>query len=213
MSYCDSNPWIICDKYDGFELSDDILKKYIHEFQSLGTLYTGLDWLYRKVRFLEEVVKKRLGPCLGYHYPIVNHPLLKDIPFLLVECNFHWYAVSVCNFVKLIGWISFIERKSSKKPNDYVKSVLPEVLAWRNKIAAHFAQTFSANDQRDKKIERKFSVIPQIGYVKGAFQAASVIISDDGNTSSDDTLKSWSLTKVHEGLLSRYVLPLANKRL
>jgi len=211
MSYCDDKSWVICDKLDGFELSNEILGKYPHEFQSLGTLYTGLDWLYRNVRCIEEAAKKRLGPCLGYYYPLVNHPLLKDLPLLLVECNFHWYAVSVCNFVRLIGWIGFIEHKSLKKPKEYVETVLPEVFSWRNKIAAHFVQTFSADDKRDSEIEKEFSVVPQIGYAEGSFQAASISISNDGNTNSSDTLKNWSLTKVHEGLLSRYVLPLAKK--
>lgn len=211
MHCCDDNMWRICDKNDGFELSSEVLWKYINEYQSLDTLYTGLDWLYRNVRCLEEVVKKRLGPCLGHYYPIVNHPLLNDLPLLLVECNFHWYAVSACNFVRLIGWIGYSEHKSTKRPREYVKSVLPEVLSWRDKIAAHFVQTFSADDQRDNVIEKEFSVVPQLGYAEGTFQAASVSISNDGITSSSDTLKNWSLTKVHEGLLSRYVLPIVKK--
>jgi hypothetical protein len=213
MSYCNEKPRILSDKHDNFELSDEVLRKYEQEYQALGTLFTGLNWLYRNVSRIEGEVKRRLGPCVAYCYPLDNEPLLKDMPILIVECFFHWYAVSVCNFVRLIGWIGYNEHKSLKKPNEYVKSVLPEVLLWRNKIAAHFAQTFSVDDQRDNQAERGFSVAPQIGYDEGTFKVASIIISketNDGNTCSSDALKTWSLTKVHESLLSRYILPISH---
>jgi len=80
----------------------------------------------------------------------------------IIECCFHWYAVSGCNFVKLIGWIAFIEGKSLKEPQEYVKTIIPEVLTWRNKVAAHFAQTFIKSNKRDNIAERKASVGPQI---------------------------------------------------
>ncbi len=62
---------------------------------------------------------------------------MKGIPQDLVACYFHWYAVTVCNYAKLVGWLA--NDGDSIKAREYMERVLPQVYLWRHKVAAHFA--------------------------------------------------------------------------
>ena len=91
----------------------------------------------------------------------------------LVACAFHWYSVTVCNYALLVGWI--LNDGSSKKAKKYQKSVLENVLLWRNKVGAHFAQADPLKD--DSFAVRTQSVIFPVGYRDGAFYSPPLTLT------------------------------------
>ena len=85
--------------------------------------------------------------------------------FGLVACAFHWYSVTVCNYVLLVGWL--VNEGDTKAAKKYQDSVLGNVLQWRNKVGAHFAQ---ANPRKsDTPATLAQSVMFPVGFREDAF--------------------------------------------
>jgi hypothetical protein len=122
----------------------------------------------------------------------------------LLTCAFHWYAVSACQYVRTVRAISYRHDPRRPIPPEYVNAVLPEVLAFRDKVAAHFA--FSTQNSRDNDAERLASVLPPLTFVDDSFHvgAFTVSIRNAGKASTSDTMQPWSICKVHEQLRRRY---------
>lgn len=123
----------------------------------------------------------------------------------LIACSFHWYSVSACDYVRLVGWMTHDE--SGTKARDYVKRVIPQVYLWRNKIGAHFSrsQAWTGDNEADKYL----SVMNPIEYYLGSFHAGSAvltIISNEVKSISKQGMM-WSLTETHKMLASRYWPP------
>lgn len=197
---------MIRDHIENFELSDEVLGQHLNEAQSLQYLIEGLDWLYRQIKDVERVVLSRIHPGVKL-VAMGNDPFTAGLPKPLVTCSFHWYAVSACNFVRLLGWLHRKADSTAKSPLEYVRGVLPEVYPWRNKIAAHFAR--SSDSHQDSEAERLASVLAPVGFCNDAFYASSmtVHVRKGGVSSSSKSLRPWSLTKVHEALRARYWPP------
>ena len=101
-----------------------------------------------------------------------NHPSLKGIPHELIACSFHWYAVSICNYALLVGWLHHETNPNSKTAMEYRDSVLEgsRVIDWRDKVAGHFAR---ADDyKRDSPAERMASTLFPFGFCNNAFYAS-----------------------------------------
>ncbi len=188
------------------ELPDDVCKRRLNQFNSLRYLHEGMTFLYRQVKQSEAVVYQRLDSRRARTI-YGNDPALAGMPMGLLSCSFHWYAVSACNYVRLVGWLLKDARCSDQDPLKYVEDVLPDVKPFRDKVAAHFAQ--AAGSRRDNQAEREMSVMPPIGFVDDAFCANPVLLligAQHGNSNSE-ALAKWSLTKVHESLMQRYGWP------
>ena len=128
-------------------------------------------------------------------------PTLDKQPIGLLSCAFQWYAVSACNYAQLVGWLATRDPKASK---DYVARVVPRLVKYRNKVAAHFAMT---DPFRDNEADLAASVMRQIVYSRGRLCAAAlapVIKKEDGQEISVTADLSWSLTLAHERLMRRY---------
>lgn len=205
------------------KLRDEARTKYGNELNSLRYLASGLRFLNSEIEKIEKEVCVRelqnthaatkieeavraqgTGKIQGFTWG--NHPLLEGLSpdMNLVSCFFHWYAVSVCNYVRLVEWLWRQVSPSASRPSQYVEMVLPEVKPWRDKVAAHFAG--SSYNKADNAAERKSSVFPPVAFSGDRFVAqpmmVTVIISDEQSTTAN--LSPWSLTRVHDDLKTRY---------
>lgn len=191
----------ILDHIDKISVPGDVFTEPANEYWALLCLREGLSFLNHQVAKCEDIVKQQYPPsqiklaCFG------NHPLLECIPQTLITCAFHWYAISACQYVRTVGMIAY---KKNSCVNDYISRVIPEILSFRDKVAAHFAWTKS--DSRDNKAERMISIMPQLTFQDDSFFVASWMLTSKSSkeTTNSETIKPWSITKMHECLCNRY---------
>jgi len=174
-----------------------------NEYYALLYLRTGLEFLYGQAKKCDQLALKQLDPKRQY-FSFGNSPLLTGIPYELLTCAFHWYSVSACQYVRTVGAIAWLQDNSRPIPTKYVDSVIPEVLAFRDKVAAHFA--WSSKNTKDNEAERLASIIPQVAFVKDTFQVQALTIRkvSGGKSSSSKAMRPWSITKIHQRLRERY---------
>ena len=192
------------DYVDKLQLSEKEAEKHFNELNSLRYLASGLRFLYNQVLKIETQVVERT-PKNKRVFLFGNSPDLERTPQDLVACAFHWYAVTVCNYAKLIGWLA--NSGDSKKAREYMEHVLPQVYLWRNKVAAHFA--IIDPRKKDNAADLAMSVIFPISFDDDAFFANSLTLtqSSGGKASSSHQDMRWSLTHTHRNLILRYWPP------
>lgn len=191
---------MILDHVDGLELSDQEVKTSANELTSLSYLFQGLAVLDRQVKQFEEELNSKFG---GRQVAIMgNHPSLAAVPQGMIACAFHWYAVSACNYSRLVGWLT--HERDTEKATEYVQQVLPNTYLWRNKVAAHFAITDPRQD--DSYADLLASVMFPISFANGSFWANSMTLSvrSQGQTSTSRDDMTWSLTQTHRSLVERF---------
>jgi hypothetical protein len=179
-------------------ISDD--EDYLFDAQmTLARLSQGLFWLYNSVAQAEYIARQAAAKdnvLIG----IVNG-VIKDVPTDWLSCAFQWYAVSVYNYVRLVGWLS---TKDTVFTNEYVKRVIPKVTEYRHKVAAHFAITAPRKDNQADLIA---SIMTNIIYAHGYLRAGAmseILTDENGKEIMASNKTSWSLTKTHNALRSRY---------
>jgi hypothetical protein len=194
---------MMIDHIDNLNLTDNQVRNSYNELHSLDYLAEGLKFLYDQVQKLEAEVIKRVGKdkrvCL-----YGNAPTLKGVPHGLVACAFHWYAVTVCNYVKMVGWL---EGGDSNKARQYTESVLPQVYLWRHKVGAHFARHTPklTGKNKDTVADLAMSAMFPIAFINDAFYASPFKLSlrQSGRPSTSQSMQ-WSLTHTHRELIPRY---------
>lgn len=192
---------MIIDHVDNLELSDEEAEQYYNELNLLRTLAAGLNFLNHQTRTVEDEVRNRLDPG-KYYRGYGNVPWLEGIPRELISCAFRWYSVTVCDYVKIVGWLC--NKRDTRKANAYLRKVIPEVHNWRNKVGAHSAFT----DPRGDTPADLFIIGTtwNIGFEDDAFAVgtltASIRLQEGDSTSRQD--RQWSLTHTHQQLSSRY---------
>ena len=193
---------MIIDHQAKLEIADRKVDEFQHELQALQRLSVGLDYLNDMVLQLESKVAAKLDPEVSEICG--NHPAFEGIPMDLVTCSFHWYSVTVCDYVRLVGWLGYAQ--DSKKALGYVKEVVPEVWLWRNKIGAHFVR--SQPKRKDNIADQHLSVKNPLDYHSRAFHAGSAVLAIISNEvqaiSHSQHSMMWSLTKTHRKLSPRY---------
>lgn len=211
---------MILDHIDGITLTDELAKKHFNELQSRRHLSQGLAFLYQQVKAIEakavqqinnqehlsrmppEVREAFAGKDVRY-FSGGNDPMLAWLPKGLITCFFHWYAVSLCNYVRLIGHLSKQTDPEGPSPAAYVESVVPEVKWFRDKVAAHFAR--AANSTHDCEADQDLSVMYAISFLDGRFFAGGWILTKwSKDERSEAGCEGWSLTQTHEQLAQRY---------
>jgi hypothetical protein len=204
--------YTILDHISGIRVPANVFTNPVNEYWALICLKQGLDFLYRQVSQIDSITKEKLNPegklkCLGYG----NIPGTEDIPKPLLTCAFHWYAISACQYVRTVGAIAYVNDNSRPLPPAYVKEVIPEVLGFRDKVAAHFAWT--SKHSADNDAERLASIIPQLSFVDDSWHvgALKVICSGKKGASTSKTIKPWSISAIHLKLSERYWPELLNK--
>ena len=214
---------MIIDYVDNLELSDSAAQRYCNELRTLDCPLAGLDFLNSQVRRIESEVGGRLDSDKVAHM-FGNAPQLQGIPQNLVTCAFHWYSVTACNYVKLVGWLA--NEGDTSRATEYLKHVLPEVRIWRNKVGAHFAQVEPRREDTPAVLAK--SVMSPLSFEDDAFYVGSLtltmssgeenqprpegiadwrwrllMMSGRERSSSRQDMR-WSLTHTHERLSARY---------
>lgn len=201
-----SEPCVL-DHVDNITLDEAHKVRFEFEVDTIRYLTEGLRFLAGAISRTEVQLRER--GCHSRNSKELWHGQdeeLQDVPYGLVVCCFHWYAVSACNMARLIGWIARSLDETRPTPADYLQKVLPRIRTFRDKIAAHFA---GAMEHRfDSPAERRLSVLPPIDYQRGYFVATpNVLIRAEAETletSSSDAVLPWSLTVAHLQLGKRY---------
>ena len=190
----------VIDHITNLKLSDEQEKGHFNELRSLAYLTTGLRFLYEQVQRVEAEVINRL-PKHKQVYILGNTREMQGINQELVACAFHWYAVTVCNYAKLVGWLAYGDDKT--KVLAYLKRVLPQVYVWRNKIGSHFARHSPKNDNPATLV---MSVMFPIAFESDAFYTRpfTLTITKGGKQSTSRQDVRWSLTHTHCDLIPRY---------
>lgn len=193
----------ILDHIEGFSISGEPFREPVNEYWALICLWEGMEFLYRQARRADETVLSRL-PKNEKLFSFGNFPVYDDLPKALLTTSFHWYAVSACNYVRTVGAIVYGEGLSEELPQDYAKRVIPDVTAFRDKVAAHFA--WASKNKHDNNAERAASVIPPLSFADDSFYVGGLTLSlrQGKNSSTSRAISPWSLTKVHEELRKRY---------
>ena len=186
------------------EVPGDVFAEPVNEYWALQCLRHGLFFLAAQVARIDEAVRQRVNPDGKFKMFIGgNDPAFSGVPMGLLTSAFDWYAVSACKYVQTVGAIAY----GQKRPKDirkYVKAVIPEVLAFRNKVAAHYAWT--TGDERDNEAERVASILPQLAFDGDSFvvQGLKVFLRSGGKTSDSSASTPWSIMRIHERLSARY---------
>ncbi len=176
---------MILDHLEGLELSKESASRFPNEFGALGRLQTGIRHIAEFVASQEARIPPQMSPL---SVSIGNSPQVSGIPMALVEMHFHWYAISVCSYVDLVGFLA--KNSGYPVPTDYDQTVLGVVWTWRNKVAAHFALV---HPRQDSAAAQAQSVMPQIGVVNGRFQTQPFWIRTAGVSTKGKELQ-WELT-------------------
>lgn len=191
------------DYIDNIVVKGDPFAEPANEYYALICLRAGLDLLYRQAIKFDKIALEQLEPSKKYAI-YGGGPLIAGIPYPLLTCFFQWYSVSACQYVRTVGAIACLQDSSHPRPPQYVRSVIPEVLAYRDKVAAHYA--WSTKNKQDNEAERLASIIPQITFSIDTFQVQAFTVSKGGGgkKSTSKAMQPWSITKIHERLRERY---------
>jgi len=193
----------ILDHKDNITVEGNPFAEPANEYWAIICLKRGLGYLYRQAKKCDELALEQLEAGKQY-FSFGNSPLLKGIPYSLLTCAFHWYSISACQYARTIGAIAYMQDNSRPIPPKYVESVIPEVLAFRDKVAAHYA--WSSVNNRDNEAERFASIVPQLAFNKDSFQVPAFTISrgSKAKSSTSGVMQPWSITKIHQRLRERY---------
>jgi hypothetical protein len=218
VAYCkDGKPFMaqsgetavtVLDHIDNIAVPGNIFAEPANEYWALVWLRDGMEFLYHQVHRCDEVARQQVNPggncvfaCSG------SAPVFPNVPRTLVTSAFHWYTISACQYVGTVGAIAHRQDKSRPSWRDYVKAVIPEVFAFRNKVAAHFA--WCIGDNRDNPAERFASISPSLIFAEDCFHISgyTVQLRQAGKVSGSAAIPPWSLSKVHERLRHPLEIP------
>lgn len=195
----------ILDYIDDIVVPGAVFKSPANEYWALVCLRDGMEFLYRQAKHCDNAINAKFNTHGEVkHLAYGNLPELQGVPKGLLTCSFHWYAISACNYVRTIGTIAC--QRDSKYPKSivYIKKVIPQVLAFRNKVAAHFA--WASKNNKDTDADRVVSILPPLVFINDSFHVGglSVALKKAGKTSKSEAVEAWSICKVHEQLQKRY---------
>ena len=149
---------MIVDYIDNLRLTDENKENFKDELQVHRRLARGLEYLYEQVLRIETDVRMRIHLDGRKHISFAgNDHYGREVPFDLISCFFDWYAVSVCNYVRVVGWLTF--GGDPNRADEYLNRIVPdEVITYRNKVGAHV--DFAMSDRRDTQADRMVSAFP-----------------------------------------------------
>jgi hypothetical protein len=204
MDDLSSEPITVLDHIDRISVNGDVFAEPANEYYLLVCLHAGMEFLYRQAKQCDDAVLQRLNLKPGVKVVGIGLPEFDSVPMPLLVSSFLWYAISAFQYALTVGAIAFHNDGSRPKPIDYVKRVMPEILAFRNKVAAHPAWTM--NHSKDNDAERFASILPFPTLMHDSFHmsAMKVGITKGGEFSNSEELKPWSICKTHEQLKRRY---------
>jgi len=200
-----SNEFTVLDYVEGIKVPGDVFTKPVNEYWALVFLKDGMKFLYRQVAMCDELARKQDNPegklkIISFG----NLPELSRVPKGLLTCAFHWYAIAACQYVRTVGAIALRHDSTRPRPDKYADSVIPEVVAFRDKVAAHFAWT--TKNKKDNEAERLASIIPSLTFINDSFYvgAQTVTRRSGGKKSNSTDIKPWSISGIHKRMSDRF---------
>ena len=196
---------MLLDYIDGLELPDIEADARSNELNSLAYLWQGLEWLAGQTALIETELCRRFECEKTVAFVMGNHPAFGGIPMGLVACTFHWYAVSACNYVRLVGWLT--HENDEVRASKYVERVIPRVLLWRNKVASHFAMTAPKPTGRtnDTPADLAASVMFPVAFYDRSLVASPLRLAFDHATGGSQSRNmEWGITVSHAALAERF---------
>jgi hypothetical protein len=192
----------VLDHIDGIAVDGNVFNEPVNEYWQLCCMWHGMETLYGfakqcDVAFLATVQE-------GARVVQFGGPGPAGVSIPLLICSFQWYAMSAYQYGLLIGNVAYQQDPSRPLPNEYLETAMPEILAYRNKVAAHFV--WAKNNKRDNAAERLASVmqIPVFdgdSYYAGGFTIGT---TKGGDHSTSEAIMRWSIVKTHDRLRQRY---------
>ena len=191
-----------------------------NEFVALVPLAEGMGLLYKTIRPWEVTLRPKEGEEVAYW---IGFPGIDPAAQRLLPVFFHWFAISACNYARLVGLLSglatgaftrtdFEDKKNYRKIkhhcDGYFAGIEPlaPVKVWRDKVAAHFAIT-APREGRDNVATLDDSVFYPISYMKERFHAGGMwshTRTDSKGVEHHSSMPGWSVTAVFEALVPRY---------
>jgi hypothetical protein len=195
----------VLDHIDNITVAGNVFEQPANEYWALICLRQGMEFLYRQAQQCDRVMKQQVNPQGNLKYVgLGNLPEMRAVPTPLLTCAFHWYAISACQYARTVGAIAYRQDATRPLPPRYVAAVMPDVLAFRDKVAAHFA--WSTQHSKDNDAERLASILPPLTFEDDSFHVGgfAVALHCEGKESSSQSITPWSICKVHERLRARY---------
>lgn len=192
---------IVLDHLEGIRLNADTSSRYHNELQLLAAWQHGLRFLCQQVRAMEQIALAELTMSDAARDASNSPQAGCALPNL--GCCFQWYAVTLCNYVELVGCIGRELDSSRSPPRDSLDKIIPAVLGYRNKVGAHSARAIRT---KSNAAERFASLLPPSSLINGRYFAGAVMVSmrTSGTGSDSRRIEPWSLTLTHEELAPRY---------
>jgi hypothetical protein len=195
----------VLDYIDNITVAGNVFEQPANEYWALICLRQGMEFLYSQAQRCDQVMKQQVNPQGNLKYVgMGNLPEMRAVPTSLLTCAFHWYAISACQYARTVGAIACRQEATRPLPPHYVAVVMPDVLAFRDKVAAHFA--WSTQHSKDNDAERLASILPPLTFEDDSFHVGgfAVTLRGAGKESSSQSIAPWSICKVHERLRARY---------
>lgn len=184
----------------------DTEKPPVINYNPLVYIPEGLYYLAWNVRKKEREILEYFGDSLVF---------LKSVPDTSVlVCYFHWFSISVVNYLRFVGMVDYLYKNKlkygidtnendkieiNKYSNEYVKSIVPDIYIYRNKISAHFAAT--SPYKSDNLGTLNYSISHCVEFERPYFYACSLKYSFNNEEAK---IPKWPLTKKFEDLSKRF---------
>lgn len=205
------NTVTVLDHIDNITVPGKVFHEPANEYWALVCMRHGMEFLYHQAHRCDQLAKEQVKPDDDVRFSgSGSFPAFNQIPQALLTCGFHWYAISACQYVRTVGAIARKHDPNRPLPNEYAESVVPEIIAFRDKVAAHFA--WATKNKRDNDAERLASILPPLRFNHDSFYVGDLTVAmrRGGRASDSQAIQPWSLCKAHESLRERYWPELVN---
>jgi len=207
---------VTLDRIDGVSVETD---DYFNEYRTLQMLSKGLLEVAANLKQRESAWEQQTAGKVKLHVYGLDIDGTKG-NLDLIACFFHWFGVSVCNFVRLVGFIRGLSANEFSRADladatrypsikssvdNYVNRVteVSDVLVWRNKVGAHFAIT--APRKSDNLSTLDMSVMFPVTFTDGQYRVGELtLIRKNASGTQASAIPCWSVTAVFESLIPRY---------
>jgi hypothetical protein len=187
----------------------------IFELSTLMSLETGLNHIAMTVWQKEEPLRRRDGAAKR-----AAHPGTDPREARLLESYFHWFGVSLCTYVNLVGLLASLNSGAASRKDlknkagrkriaaackAYVTGIseIKDVLIWRSKVAGHFAMTDPREDD-NHVVTLDMSAMHPISLLARRYHVRQWNLGHNASGGPMYEFPPWSITEVYERLAPRY---------
>ncbi len=203
---------VIIDHWVPMQVSVDIS---VFELSTLMSLEVGLNQIALTVWQKEAPLRRGDDAAMRE-----VHPGTDPREARLMESYFHWFGVSLCTYVHLVGFLASLNsgavshkdlknrvgrKRIAAACTAYVNGVseIRDVLVWRNKVAGHFAITDSRDD--DTVVPLDMSGMHPISFLARRYRVRQWNLGHHASGGAPMyEFPPWSITEVYERLAPRY---------